>query len=405
MSQQGARRTPRRVVVTGVGMVTPLGATAPATWEAMLAGRQGFSPITAFDASKFRNPLAGVVPGYPEQALTDPAAQPRAVRFLIDAAREAFAHAALGKTHPGEPLDLLFGTNFGGMQAAEAALRASDDAPPAQRSLARYNFAQAGLQVQKALGVTGGLNVISLACSSGGSAIAEGFDRVRRGQAERLLVGGYDELSQFCLAGLNALRAITPDTIRPWDKERQGTLFAEGAACLVLEEFTAAQQRGALILGEVLGRGMNNDAYHMTAPEKEGRGIQACMAMALADAGLPPAAVDHFNAHGTGTPYNDAVETRSVLAIFGERGRTIPITANKSQLGHTMGAAGAIEAIVSLLSMKHGVIPPIVGCREQDSELPVTIVKDTPREGEYAVTLSNSYGFGGTNCSLVLGQV
>ncbi len=154
----------------------------------------------------------------------------------------------------------------------------------------------------------------------------------------------------------------------------------------------------------MLGRGLNNDAYHMTAPEKEGKGIQACMAMALADAGLPPAAVDHFNAHGTGTPYNDAVETKSLLAIFGERGKSIPLTANKSQLGHTMGAAGAIEAIVSLFSMKHGVVPPIIGCREQDPDLGVTVVKDRPLSGDFAVTMSNSYGFGGTNCSLVLGR-
>jgi 3-oxoacyl-(acyl-carrier-protein) synthase len=291
------------------------------------------------------------------------------------------------------------------MQAAEAALQAGDDAPAAARALTRYNFAQAGEAVQKALQVQGGIHVISLACSSGGSAIAEGFDRIRRGRQARVLVGGYDELSLFCFAGLNALRAITPDTIRPWDKERQGTLFAEGAGCLLLEAYDAAKKRGAPMFGEVLGRGMNNDAYHMTAPEKEGKGIQACMAMALSDAGLPPVAVDHFNAHGTGTPYNDAVETKSVLTIFGERGASLPITANKSQLGHTMGAAGAIEAILSLFSMRHGVIPPIIGCREQDAELGVTIVKDTPREGDYAVTMSNSYGFGGTNCSLLLGKI
>ncbi len=239
----------RRVVVTGVGIVSPLGHSAPATWQAMLAGQQGFRPITAFDAVKFRNQQAGLVEAYPVQPMSTPGAQPRAVRFLVDAAREAFAAAGLDAGSAHGPLDMIFGTNFGGMQAAEEALMADTGAPELQRALTRYNFAQAGEQVQKALGVNGAVHVISLACSSGGAAIAEGFDRIRRGRATRMLVGGYDELSLFCFAGLNALRAITPDTIRPWDKGRQGTLFAEGAGCLVLEDFAAAQQRGAVVLG------------------------------------------------------------------------------------------------------------------------------------------------------------
>ncbi len=249
---------------------------------------------------------------------------------------------------------IVAGTNFGGMSAAETALTAGRQ-DPAQASLDGYLFGAAGFRLARRFGLGGPRFNLSLSCASGTAALGVALDLIRRGRAEVVLACGYDELSLFVYAGLSALRAITPETIRPFDKRRKGTLFSEGAGALVVESAAhAARRKAPRVYARLLGRAMNNDAYHMTAPEQEARGIQALMRAALADAQVPPEAIEHLNLHATGTPYNDAIETKAVLAVFGARGREIPVCAVKSSIGHCMGAAGSIETIAAVLTLCEG---------------------------------------------------
>jgi len=222
-----------------------------------------------------------------------------------------------------------------------------------------------------------------------------------------VLACGYDELSLFVYAGLSALHAITPDTIRPFDRRRRGTLFSEGAGVMVLEDLEQARSRRApRIHAELLGRALNNDAYHMTAPEQEGCGIQALLRAALVDAGLTPDRIGHFNLHATGTLYNDKIEARSLLAVFGPRGREIPVSAVKSSIGHTMGAAGILESIVAVKSLQQGLIPPILGldAAEKDPECDLLTPTGSPLQACFDAVLKTSYGFGGTNSAVIFGK-
>lgn len=226
---------------------------------------------------------------------------------------------------------------------------------------------------------------------------------LRLNRVDVVLAGGFDELSETAFAGLSALRAISKDTIRPWDANRDGTLFSEGAGVLVLESETHAAARGARAHAAVLGRGINNDAFHMTAPEKEGKGIVAVMRMALADAGLEPPAVAHLNCHGTGTKYNDMIETTAIQTVFGAHAREMVFTANKSLFGHAMGAAGALEAAATCLSVEHGLVPPTISGDAPDPELDIPLCRHEAKRMEIPVAMTNSYGLGGTNASLVIG--
>ncbi|NQT18993.1 MAG: beta-ketoacyl-[acyl-carrier-protein] synthase family protein, partial [Planctomycetes bacterium] len=252
------------------------------------------------------------------------------------------------------------------------------------------------------LGLAGPRINISLSCASGVAAIGYAVDLIRSGRARAAIACGYDELSFYAYSGLSALRAITPEIIRPFDKNRKGTIFSEGAGALVLEAIEPACERGADIYATVLGHAMNNDAYHMTAPDKSGRGIISVMKNALADAGADTDEVDHVNAHGTGTPFNDKTETTAVKEIFGERAYQIPITSMKSMMGHCMGASGALETIGAALTARDGIIPPTVNLETPDPECDLDYVPGEARRMSVRTVLCNSYGFGGTNAALVL---
>ena len=407
------------VVITGMGAISPHGRGVAALWKGLLEGRSAFSPITLFDASMFRNPLAGVVSDYP--ASSENVLPARSLRMLHDAAGEAlrdvlglpvtsadseivsmiaadegFKHAAI-----------VTGTNFGGMSAAESAL-VEGASEPSKASMDGYLFGTAGSGLAGRWGIAGPRMNLSLSCASGTAAIGLAFDMVRRGRAEIAIACGYDELSLYAYAGLSALRAITPETIRPFDKRRKGTLFSEGAGVVVVESAArAAQRKAPTIHARILGRAMNNDAYHMTAPEQEARGIQALMLIALADANIQPGQIDHLNLHATGTPYNDAIETKAVHAVFGPRGREIPVCSVKSSIGHCMGAAGILESIVAVLTLRDGKVPPILGLdpAQKDPECDLT----TPTGGALNIAcktiLKTSYGFGGTNAAVVLNRL
>lgn len=397
----GADTDRRACCVTGLGAVSPHGPNVAALWDGLLAGRQALFPLTAFDASAFRGALAGEVKGY-APAAGDDARRPgstRAARMLRDACAEALADAGDADR---AGMALVLGTNFGGMSAAETALL--HRGPPPGSSLARYAFADAGAAVASEFGLGGPRANLSLSCASGTAALGVGMDLIRSGKASSALCCGFDELSLFCYAGLSALRAITPETIRPFDRRRKGTLFSEGAGCVLIESVASARGRKGRVHARLMGWSANNDAFHMTAPEKEGKGIAALMRAALADAGLAPDAVDHINAHATGTPYNDSIETRAILEVFGERGRKVPIAANKSSFGHAMGAAGSLECIAAVLSLREGRIPPTLGLEEVDEACRLDHVTGAARQADIRHAMKTSYGIGGTNACVIFGR-
>ncbi|MCY3023416.1 MAG: beta-ketoacyl-[acyl-carrier-protein] synthase family protein [Planctomycetota bacterium] len=406
------------VVITGLGCISPHGRGTAALWAGLLEGRSAFRPVDLFDASMFRNPLAGTVAGYPPASA--PAVPSRAVRMLLDAADEALRDAL--DLPPESGADdiaarvagdegmrgafIVTGTNFGGMSVAETAL-VEGRGDISKASLDGYLFGVAGEALAGRFGLVGPHVSHSLSCASGTAAIGLACDAIRRGRAAVALAGGYDELSLYIYAGLSALRAITPETIRPFDRRRKGTLFSEGAGVMVLESAAhAAARKAPRVYARVLGRAMNNDAYHMTAPEQEGHGIQALMRAALADAGVPPDQIAHLNLHATGTPYNDAIETKAVHAVFGARGREIPVCSVKSSIGHCMGAAGILEAAAAVLTMRDGKVPPVLGLdpAEKDPACDLCTPTGKPLEGVFRTVLKTSYGFGGTNAAVVLAR-
>jgi 3-oxoacyl-[acyl-carrier-protein] synthase II len=415
------------VVITGMGAVSPHGRGVAALWRGLIEGRSALTPLTLFDASVFRNPLAGTVEGYaaaePVSAAVDLGSAdsrhlPRATRMLEDAAREALRNACGLDPAADDQLDTLvsrdenaryagivLGTNFGGMSAAETAL-IDGRLDRAKAGLDGYLFGTAGERLARRYQLQGPRMNLSLSCASGTAAIGVALDMIRQGRTEMVLAGGYDELSLYVYAGLSALRAITPETIRPFDKRRKGTLFSEGAGVVVLESARSAARRGAAVYAKVLGRAMNNDAYHMTAPEQEARGIQALMRAALADAGISAEQIDHINLHATGTPYNDAIETKAVHGVFGARGREIPVCSVKSSIGHTMGAAGVLESIAAVMSLNEGLVPPVLGLdpAEKDPACDLLTPTGAPLPGKFNTVLKTSYGFGGANAAIVLGR-
>ncbi len=378
-----------KAVVTGMGAVSPLGRGIDALWEGLVEGRSGLGKISLFDTKGLRNDLAGEVDGYAPRA-----PETRAVRMLLDAAREALDSSGVQAAETG----VLLGTNFGGMSAAERALHEGED------TLGLYDFTHALGVLREEFGLAGSGAVVSLSCASGAVVVGVALEWIRRGRAKAVLCAGYDELSLYAIAGLSALHATTTDTIRPFDKERSGTIFSEGAGALVVEEMDHAGARGADVLCEVAGYSVNQDAFHMTAPEKEGRGITRLVRDALKDARVSTDEIDHINAHATATKYNDLIESMSILRVFGERGKEIPLAANKSQIGHTMGAGGNLETIATVKTLLTGVVPPVSNLREQDPECPVNVSKEA-RELNVRTAMTNSYGIGGTNCSLVLRKI
>lgn len=386
-----------RVAVTGIGAHSCAGPGIPALRAALRDGRPGLRPIRRFDPAPYRNRLAGECEAVPSEE----AAPHRGATFLAAAVREAAGSARLAA-----PLEaaLVVGTNFGGLSRLQspAAGSQSPAATPPPPVPPGYFLSAATDFAGRAAGVSGPRPTLSLACASGAAVAGIAFDLVSSGRAPLAIAAAYDELSELAYAGLSALRAITHETIRPFDRRRSGTLFAEGAGALVLESLDAARARGAAILAEVLGFGCNNDAHNLTAPETEGRGIEAVMRIALADARVEASAVDHVNAHGTGTQSNDPAETAAVKRVLGPRAREIPVVSIKPIVGHMMGAAGAVEAIATILSLAEGFVPPTLGLEEPDSACDLDYVPGQARAFSGRIALSNSFGIGGANACIVL---
>ena len=408
----------RRVVITGAGAVTPLGIGVAATWEAMRAGRHGVAPITLVDVSDYRVHLACEVKGFePTDFIERKEARrmDRFCQFAVAAAVEAFADAGLkpGSFDPYRAA-VQIGSGIGGLRTSESeTLRLRDNGPgkvaPLVVPMMIINMA-AG-QIAMRFGMKGSCSSVVTACSSGANAIGDAFRMIKHGYADVCLAGGAEaSITPLGLAGFTQIHAMSestdPDRASiPFDAERDGFVIGEGAGIVVMEEYEAAKARGARILGEVSGYGSTCDAYHMTAPDPEGEGAARSMTLAMQEGGVSAKDIGYINAHGTSTPPNDRVETLAIRKAFGGDAEALAVSSTKSMTGHMLGAAGAVEAIACLCAMHHGFLPPTVGYRVEDSECDLDYIPNVGRAADVRYCLSNSFGFGGHDVTLLLGKL
>ena len=377
-------------MITGCGVVSPLGVGVRAFWDGLVAGRTAIGAITGFPAADLSPRVAAEVR---EPAIADP---DRAGAFALRAAAEAVADAGLDGFDPTRT-GVVLGTTLGGMRIFEGWC-----ADGTAGGLERIPYFAPAVRLASALGCRGPVATTQLACASGTHAIALAADWVRAGRADAVVAGGTDLLCRFVVSGFNALRA-TADVARPFDRDRHGLVLGEGAAIVVVEDAAHAARRGVAVRARLLGVGAAADAVHMTAPDREGRGAARAMLAALDDAGVAPSTVDFVSAHGTGTPYNDAMEAVALGRVF--EGRRVPVDSIKGAIGHTLGAAGAFEAVVCVQAIGVGIVPPTAGLCEPDPACAaLDLVWGEARPGRVAIALSTSSGFAGTNAALVLGR-
>jgi 3-oxoacyl-[acyl-carrier-protein] synthase II len=405
------------IAVTGIGIVTPLGLGVADNWAALRAGRSGIRRITRFPTAHLRTTIAGTV-DLPNEDTAALSSSGRVTRYATLAAEEALATAGLGGgAFPGPlmlgmpPVETEWPTRFALARrvapAAPVYPALVDAATGYAEMYAKAAFASPGEQLAARFGTRGAPIAISTACATGASAIQLGVEAIRRGEAEAVLAIGADgtvepeALIRFSLLSALSTRNDDPArAARPFEKARDGFVMSEGAACLVLENLDHARARGATVLGFIRGCGEKSDSFHRTRSNPNGEAVIAAMRNAIADAGLAPDAISYVNAHGTGTPENDKMETLGMRAVFGEAAP--PISSNKSMIGHTLSAAGAIEAAFSLLAIRDGVLPPTINHDEPDPAITLDVVPNVAREAKVVNVLSNSFGFGGQNVCLVI---
>jgi 3-oxoacyl-[acyl-carrier-protein] synthase II len=396
-------------VVTGCGVVSPLGCGVPDFWTALVAGRSGLGPIRSFDTGGATNAVAAEVAGFrPAEHLSGSEIErlDRVSQFAVAAARQATAEARLDLARLDRTrIGVILATTLGGVAIGEGYQRAQAGGAsfPARRLLQVPYYAVAA-RLGRMLGVRGPVVSPSIACASGTHAVGLALEFIRAGHGDAFVVGGAESLSPFVLHGFNCLRATTADTVRPFDARRRGLLLGEGAAVLVIESAAHAAARGidAPLVVEVAGSGLAGDASHITAPARDGSGAARAMRAALRDAGVEPAAVDFVSAHGTGTPYNDAMEIAALATVLGESAARIPVNSIKGAIGHTLGAAGSFEVIMAVQVLREGVIPPTVNCEELDPACRLDVVRGEARHRDVRTVLSTSSAFAGNNAALVL---
>ena len=404
-----------RVVVTGMGAISPLGNDAASTWQAVRAGRSGIDAVENFDASGLPVRIAGEVKGFdPADALGRKEARrsSRNCQFAIVAAREAVQDSGLDVRAEGEDVGVLIASGIGGLEWIEKGVLALAEGGPRRVSpftVPTMITDMAAGMVAIDHGARGPNFAVVSACASGAHAIGEAAEWIRRGDATAVLAGGTEgSLTPVAIAAFAAMQALSTRNddpqraSRPFDRERDGFVIAEGAAMLVLEELSHARARGATIYAEIAGYGATADAYHITQPDEEGDGARRCMQRALQRAGAQPADVGYINAHGTSTQLNDAAETRAIKRVFGDAARTIPVSSTKSMTGHLLGAAGALEAFFSVMAIHDGYLPPTINLENPDPELDLDYVPRVGREASPSLVLSTSFGFGGHNACLAI---
>ncbi|MCK6526744.1 beta-ketoacyl-ACP synthase II [Myxococcota bacterium] len=405
----------RRVVVTGVGAVSPVGATAEQTWAGLLAGRSGVDTLSCFDATGFGTTIAGEVRDFDPSAWLDHKEVKkfdRFIQFAVAASRMALRDSGLVIDESNaDRVGVYIGSGIGGVITITESDRTRIEKGPDRVS----PFTIPKLLVNMAPGYVSilvgarGPNVSHVsACATGSHSIGEAADAIRAGRADVVLAGGAEApLTPIAFAGFGKMKALSernsePERAsRPFDAGRDGFVMGEGAGVLVIEELEHARRRGARILAELAGYGANADAHHITAPAPGGRGAARCMRLTLADAGVAPEEVGYVNAHGTSTPYNDSAETAAIKEVFGDHARRLAVSSTKSMTGHLLGAAGGLEAVISVLALHRGVLPPTINLEVPDPECDLDYVPGTAREQRVRAVMSNAFGFGGTNACLL----
>jgi 3-oxoacyl-[acyl-carrier-protein] synthase II len=387
-----------RVVVTGLGAVSPYGAGVVAFWKGLAAGHCAIRDLTLIETDGFRCRIGAEVPG---PLAGGSARRTRADRLAIIAAGEALADAALSPRER-ERAALVVGAVGGGMLEAEAWYwrDTRDGARPASLSAVRAVLPAAHAEVLASrFRLRGPRSTVVTACSSGAVALAEAAELIADGVVDVALAGGVDAVTRICFMGFNALKLLDPTPCRPFDRDRRGMSIGEGAGFAVLESDARARARGARVYATLAGYGMTTDAFHVTAPEPDGDGMVRAMSAALARARVAADDVQYANAHGTGTPQNDRIEARALARVFGE-GRVL-VSSSKSMIGHTMAAAGSLEAVATVLALEHGVVPPTANLASPDPDVPFDCVPCTSRPARLSCAISNSFGFGGQNVTLL----
>ena len=408
----------RRVVVTGMGCISPVGNTVKETWDAMLAGKSGTAMITAFDASKHKTRFAAEVKGFDASAMfghREARKMDRFTQFATAAAMEALEQSGLKIDEANrDRVGILIGTGIGGLgtimeQMEVMRERGVDRVSPFLVPMMISDSAAGMLAIR--VGARGPNMAIATACASGNNAIGDAVETIRRGSADVMIAGGAEaSLLPLAMAGMNVMGALStrneePETAsRPFDKTRDGFVMGEGAGIVILEELEYARARGANILGELAGYGTTDDAHHISAPAENGAGAAMSMKLALEDANLTLSDVHYINAHGTSTPLNDKSETAAIKSVFGEQAYEIPISSTKSMTGHLLGASGAVEAVVCLMAIRSSVIPPTIHYQVLDPECDLDYVPNQSREADLKHVMSNSFGFGGHNATLVFSR-
>jgi len=405
----------RRVVVTGLGMITPLGGSVVKTWEGIRAGRSGIGPITRFDTTGLETTIGGEVRDFDPLDYMERKEARRADRFAqfaVATASQALADAKLEITKDLAPrVGVAFGSGIGGVSTVveNVLSHAKDPRRVSAFMIPMMIIDMAAGEIAMKLGAKGPNMGLVSACASSAHAIGEAAEMIRRGQADVMIAGGSEAgLIKIAIAAFNQAHALSrrnsaPEKAsRPFDKDRDGFVFSEGGGAVILEELEAAKVRGARILAELIGYGQSADAHHVTAPAEGGEGAVRAMRMAIQGAGIAPTEVGYINAHGTSTPANDGSETAAVKTLFGSHAYKLAVSSTKSMTGHTLGAAGAIEAIFCVLAMRDGVLPPTINQETPDPDCDLDYVPNVMRAQRVDVSLSNSMGFGGHNAALLL---
>ncbi len=409
----------RRVAITGVGLLSPVGLTTRENWENLLAGKSGVGPITRFDATDYACRIAGEVRGFDPASVLDKKEIKKFdtfVHYAVSAAKEALRDSGLTIDEANsERVGVCIGSGIGGLPLIEETHKTLLEKGPRRVS----PFFIPGLIINMSSGLIsiltgakGPNTATATACATSAHSIGDALNIIRRGEADAMIAGGTESVvTPLAVGGFAAMRALSTRNddptaaSRPWDKDRDGFVLGEGAGILILEELEGAKARGARIYAELCGYGMSGDAYHISAPSEDGDGPFRVMRNTLSDAGVPTDDVDHINAHGTSTPHGDRIETIAIKRLFGERAARIAVSSTKSMTGHLLGAAGGLEAGILALSVHHGVIPPTINYQTKDPDCDLDYTPNTARERRIEVALSNSFGFGGTNACLAMRRI
>ncbi len=408
----------RRVVITGLGLVTPLGIGVEETWTALCEGKSGIGEITRFDASGFDTKIAGEVKDFhPEDFLPKKEAKrfQSFITYAVAASRMALEDSGLkiDKTNENR-VGVLTGCGLGGLQMLEQTAAILKKKGPKRVNpffipMMIGNMAPGMVSIY--LGAKGPNASIATACAAGTHAIGDAFKIIKRGGADAMVTGGVESvITPTCIAGFNAMRALSvrnhePEKAsRPFDRDRDGFVVGEGCGILILETLEAALKRGARIYAEVCGYGMSGDGFHMAAPAPDGEGAARCMAAAIDDAGISYNAIDYINAHGTSTQLNDVYETKAIKSVFKEKALSMAVSSTKSMTGHLLGGAGGIETVFTALTVFEGIIPPTINLDNSDQDCDLDYVPNTARKSDVNTAMTNSFGFGGTNAALILSK-